>query len=164
LGNCTITIFKGVKKMPDRTDILRLQDSISYFFQNQGLLERAMTRLAYAKEMGLGPDAHMDALATLGDAVIDVVVLESLVRRGDADKGVISAKKMDLVNMSQLRRFAENLSLHGYVRWGKGEREQHIWTSGRVLAECMESLVGAVYLDGGVAAVTSVLSHIGFIE
>lgn len=150
--------------MPDHPDTFRLQELLSYSFRNPELLERAVTRFAYAKEMGLAPGAHMDALATLGDAVIDVVVLESLVLKGDVDKGVISAKKMDLVNMSQLRRLAEMLSLHRYVRWGKGEREQHIWTSGRVLAECMESLVGAIYLDGGIAAAKSVLRHIGFIE
>ena len=150
--------------MPDQKTQSLLEESISYSFQNPALLKRALTRFAYAQEKGLPPDAHMDALATLGDAVIDVVVLDSLIRHGEVEKGVISAKKMDLVNMSQLRMLADAISLHAYVRWGKGEQEQHIWTSGRVLAECMEALAGAAYMDGGLDAVKSILLHLQFIE
>jgi len=53
---------------------------------------------------------------------------------------------------------AESLDLASYVRWGKGERRQEIWTSGRVLAECYEALIGALYLDLGISAVKRVLS------
>ncbi|NLA39435.1 MAG: ribonuclease III, partial [Methanomicrobiales archaeon] len=51
-----------------------------------------------------------------------------------------------------------------YVHWGKGEAAQAVWTSGRVLAECIEALIGAVYLDGGMAAAAGVLGRLGLME
>ena len=141
-----------------------IEERIGYTFQDRSLLERALTRLAYSLETGLPPEAHMDAFATLGDAVIDVVVVEAVVASGAHDKGAISNLKMNLVNMTRLRGLAEGLGLEGYVRWGKGEAAQAVWTSGRVLAECMEALIGAVYLDGGMDAAAGVLRRLGLTE
>ena len=141
-----------------------VEERIGYTFNDRSLLERALTRLAYTLEAGLPPDAHMDALATLGDAVINVAVVEAVVAGGAHDKGAISNRKMNLVNMSRLRGLAEALDLGAYVRWGKGEAAQAVWTSGRVLAECLEALVGAVYLDGGMEAAAGVLRRLGLTE
>ncbi|MBT8508506.1 ribonuclease III [Methanomicrobiaceae archaeon CYW5] len=145
-------------------DDSRLEKVIGYTFRDPALLRRALTRRARAQEDD-SPDSegHMDALATLGDAVIDTVVLESLYAAGIADKGEMSVAKMNMVNMSSLRGLAESIGLSDYVLWGKGERHQHVWTSGRVLAECMEALCGAVYLDGGMDAVRNVLKRLLFL-
>ena len=141
-----------------------VEERIGYTFRGRALLTRALTRLAYALEAGLPPDAHMDALATLGDAVINVAVVEAVVTDGAHDKGAITNKKMNLVNMTRLRALAEDLDLADYVRWGKGEAAQKVWTSGRVLAECLEALIGAVYLDGGMSAAAGVLRRLGLTE
>jgi ribonuclease-3 len=141
-----------------------IEERIGYTFKDRSLLERALTRLAYTLEAGLPADAHMDALATLGDAVINVAVVEAVVACGAHDKGAITNRKMNLVNMSRLRALAEDLALADYVRWGKGEAAQRVWTSGRVLAECLEALVGAVYLDGGMGAAAGVLRRLGLTE
>ena len=139
------------------------QKLIDYGFNDELILRRALTRLAYAKENNLPEDDYMDAYATLGDAVIDVVVIERLVIvNKDHDKGVITTKKTDLVNMTRLRNLASGLGLQNYVLWGKGEKQQHIWTSGRVLAESVEAICGAMYLDGGIAAVREFLEKTGF--
>ena len=140
-----------------------LEDKIGYRFQNPELLKRALTRLAHSLENNLPEGFHMDALATLGDAAIDLVVLESLVKGGMNVKGELSTSKTDLVNMTILRKTAENLEMERYVRWGKGEIAQHIWTSGRVMAECFEALAGAAHLDGGVPAVETILRKTGLI-
>jgi len=142
----------------------RLEERIGYAFTDRTLLLRALTRLAYALETGLPPAAHMDALATLGDAVINVVVVEAVVADGAHDKGAITNRKINLVNMSRLRALAEDLDLADHVRWGKGEAAQRVWTSGRVLAECLEALIGAVYLDGGMEAAAGVLRRLGLTE
>ena len=142
-----------------RRDTGAIEARIGYVFQDRALLVRALTRLACTLEMGLPPGAHMDALATLGDAVINVVIAE-----GAHDKGAITNRKINLVNMSRLRSLAEDLDLEEYVRWGKGEAAQAVWTSGRVLAECLEALVGAVYLDGGMSAAAGVLRRLGLTE
>jgi ribonuclease-3 len=147
-----------------RRDPGEIEERIGYTFNDRTLLERALTRLAYALEGGLPADAHMDALATLGDAVINVAVVEAVVAGGAHDKGAISNRKMNLVNMTRLRSLAEDLVLADYVRWGKGEAAQRVWTSGRVLAECLEALIGAVYLDGGMSAAAGVLRRLGLTE
>ncbi|MDD3856552.1 MAG: ribonuclease III domain-containing protein [Methanoculleus sp.] len=141
-----------------------IEEQIGYAFRDRSLLGRALTRLAYTLEAGLPSGAHMDALATLGDAVINVVVVAAAVTGGAHDKGAITNRKMNLVNMSRLRALAEDLDLADYVRWGKGEAAQRVWTSGRVLAECLEALIGAVYLDGGMEAAAGVLRRLGLTE
>jgi ribonuclease-3 len=141
-----------------------LQPIIGYQFNDVKLLERALTRYAHSKEQDLSADAHMDALATLGDAVIELVVLDTLVHAGITEKGEISKIKMNCVNMSVLRALAEQISLQKFVYWGKGETHMQIWTSGRVLAECMEAVIGAVYLDGGVTGARNVLQNCGFFK
>ncbi|MDD3407039.1 MAG: ribonuclease III domain-containing protein [Methanomicrobium sp.] len=146
----------------DNFSIVLLQRKINYNFADQNLLIRALTRHAYAKENSLADYDYMDAYATLGDSVIDVVVILRLMELGDHEKGIITTKKTDLVNMTRLRNLAESLGLENYVIWGKGEKQQHIWTSGRVLAECMEAVTGAVYLDGGINAVKEFLTYVGF--
>jgi len=123
-----------------------------------------LTRYAHSKEQNLGPDTHMDAFATLGDAVIELIVLDTLVCAGVTEKGEISKMKMNCVNMSVLRALAERISLQKFVYWGKGETHMQIWTSGRVLAECMEAIIGAAYLDGGVAGARDVLQNCGFFK
>jgi ribonuclease III len=140
-----------------------LEDKTGYRFQNPELLTRALTRLAYSLENNLTEGFHMDALATLGDAAIDLVILESLVKNGMNVKGELSISKTDLVNMTILRKTAENIGMERYVRWGRGETVQHIWTSGRVMAECFEALAGAAYLDGGIRAVEKILLKTGLV-
>lgn len=151
------------RSIPGRRNPAEIEERTGYTFQDRSLLERALTRLAYTLEAGLPARSHMDALATLGDAVINVVVVEAVVMGGEHDKGAISNRKMNLVNMTRLRGLAEDLDLEEYVRWGKGEAAQAVWTSGRVLAECMEALIGAVYLDGGMDAAAGVLRRLRLI-
>ena len=141
----------------------QLERITGYSFRDKSLLLRALTRLAFSKEQGLSEDSHLDALATLGDAVIELIILTRLVKGGEHDKGAVSLKKMDLVNMSVLRDAARSIHLEQYVRWGKGEARMHVWTSGRVLAECMEAFAGALYLDGGIDAAEEVLERLSLL-
>jgi len=141
----------------------QLERITGYTFRDKSLLLRALTRLAYSKEQGLSEDSHLDALATLGDAVIELIILTRLVKGGEHDKGAVSLKKMDLVNMSVLRDAARSIHLEQYVRWGKGEARMHVWTSGRVLAECMEAFAGALYLDGCIDAAEEVLERLSLL-
>ncbi|MDD4127985.1 MAG: ribonuclease III domain-containing protein [Methanomicrobium sp.] len=146
----------------EKNNLEFFQKKIGYTFSDESLLVRALTRHAFGKEKNLADYDYMDAYATLGDAVIDVVVILRLIETGNHEKGIITTKKTDLVNMTRLRNLAESLGLQNYVIWGKGERQQHIWTSGRVLAECMEAVSGAIYLDGGITAVKEFLTRVGF--
>jgi ribonuclease-3 len=137
-----------------------LYAKIGYTFANEDLLLHALTRTAYARENELSMGDTMDSLAVLGDAVLDLIVIRQLIGEGEFDKGEITRKKIDLVNMTVVRRLAEDIGLPEYMRWGKGELRMQIWTSGRVSAECFEALMGAAYLDGGVEASAAILDHL----
>ena len=137
-----------------------LYEKIGYTFQNELYLEHAMTRTAYARENETPMNETMDSLAVLGDAVLDLVVIVRLMEEGEYDKGEITRRKIDAVNMTVVRRFAEKLGLPEYMKWGKGESRMKIWTSGRVSAECFEALMGAAYLDGGITAAKAILDNV----
>lgn len=150
--------------MTPEIQIEELEQRIGYRFSDQAHPLRALTRLAYAREQQLGDDQDMDALATLGDAVIDLLVIDNLLQTGITRKGEITLLKVRRVNMSVLRIIAESLDLAPLVFWGKGEEAQQVWLSGRVLAECCEAVIGAVYLDGGLGAARPVLLTLGLIS
>ena len=141
-----------------------LEQRIRYRFFDRAHPRRALTRLAYAREQQLGDDQDMDALATLGDAVIDLLVIDDLLQTGVTRKGEITVQKVRRVNMSVLRTIAESIDLAPLVLWGKGEEVQEVWLSGRVLAECCEAVIGAVFLDGGLGAARQVLWTLGLIN
>jgi len=135
----------------------KLYEKIGYTFKNEAYLDHAMTRTAYARERETPMNETMDSLAILGDAVLDPVMVCEIVAEGEYDKGEITRKKIDAVNMTVVRKIAERLELPSYMQWGKGELRMQIWTSGRVSAECFEALVGAAYMDGGVEAATTII-------
>jgi len=138
-----------------------LQSKIGYIFQETALLERALTRRAYAHEKGLPDDAHQEALATLGDAVVSVAVIHALMQRGIARKGEITVEKMRIVSLLPLNEVGRSLDLQKYIRFNRGEEKQEIWRCSDALTETLEAIVGAVYLDGGMEASIRVLRTIG---
>jgi len=78
------------------------------------------------------------------------VVLEELIRKGVESKGELSRRRARAVYRESLNRIAREMGLERYVRFGAGERASRIWEhSHHVLSECLEALIGAVYLDGG---------------
>ena len=136
---------------------------IGYTFSNTKYLSHALQRTAFAREQNISLDETMDYLAVLGDAVIEIVTIQNIIDSGVTDKGEITRQKTTKVNMSVLRKLAEDISLPDFVRWGKGEINMQIWTVGRASAECFEALIGAVYSDGGISAARTVLKNLGFI-
>jgi ribonuclease III len=138
-----------------------LYERIGYRFKNEELLLHALTRTAYARENNLPMEHTMDCLAVLGDAVLDILVIRKLMEEGEYEKGEITRRKIDMVNMTVVRGFAEQIGLPEFMMWGKGEERMTIWTSGRVSAECFEALMGAAYLDDGIEAPAAILRQVG---
>lgn len=109
---------------------------------------QALTHRSYANEHPPEPDN--EALAFLGDAVLDLVVAERLWRASpDAPVGVLSPARADLVSDANLARWARRVDLGPHLRLGRGEEE----TGGRdketLLADALEAVLGVVYLEGG---------------
>ncbi len=141
-----------------------LEKRIGYTFKNDKLLFHALCRTAFARENSIPLTSTMDYLAVLGDAVIEILVIQSLIESGQTEKGEITRLKIEKVNMSVLRKLAEDIGLPAFVNWGRGEIQMKIWASGRVSAECFEALMGAIYLDSGLSQAQKVLRRVGLIE
>ncbi|MFP4169771.1 MAG: ribonuclease III domain-containing protein [Methanomassiliicoccales archaeon] len=145
---------------------MSLEERIGYRFTDRGLLERALTTVGRSNEMGeLSYDRNQEALATLGDGVLRLLVMEWLIQGGVNRKGEISQETSERVSAASLSLLAEKMALEEFVHWGQGELEREEWhRSSRLLAECLEALLGAVYLDGGLDGARSVLEHTGFMQ
>jgi len=128
-----------------------LEAAIGYRFRNPDLLALALSHKSYASESGSGADN--ERLEFLGDSVLAAVVAHQLyVEYPGEPEGTLSKKKSMLVSRPSLAAWAEEIGLGAHLYLGVGEES----TGGRarqsLLANALEALIGAMYLDGGYAA------------
>lgn len=141
----------------DRTQtIADLSASLDYEFVEQPLAELATRHRSWCTEHG-GVESN-ERLEFLGDAVLGLVMAEHLYR-GDPDvaEGVLARRRAELVNARALAEVAEEIGLGGAIRLGRGEDATGGRTKPSILADCMEAVLGAVYLDGGIDAARRVI-------
>jgi ribonuclease III len=138
-----------------------LERRLAYVFEDRTILDEACRHSSYVNEQNSPDMRDNERLEFLGDAVLNLVVGHILmIRFPGADEGDLSRMRAGLVNESQLAGIATAIDLGRHIRLGKGE----IRTNGRektsILANTLEALVAAVYLDGGYDAVYGVIrSH-----
>lgn len=127
-------------------DLKTLEEQIRYNFKDKELLRIALTHSSYLNEhKGEGPDN--ERLEFLGDSVLDTVVSEYLFKKNkESMEGEMSFTRSVLVNTQNLSKLAQDLSLAEYMRFSTGQSKA---VSASILAGSYESLVGAIYLDGG---------------
>ena len=114
---------------------------------NDGFVEQALTMRSYINEHP-SIESHNQPLATLGDAVILLLVMNELFKGGKRDSGVMTKKAESYVKGTALTEAARKRSLEKLVIWGNGDINKQIWNEGRILGECLEALFGAVFLEG----------------
>jgi len=114
-------------------------------------LEEALTHPSFANEAGSGIDNQR--LEFLGDAVLELYCSEELWRRfPDAKEGELTRLRAQVVNASALARWARAHDVAGVLRLGKGAAANGLADSRNVLADAVEALLAATYLDVGEAA------------
>lgn len=136
-----------------------LQDRLGHRFKDRALLTRALTHVSYAHEAPPEPDN--ESLAFLGDAALSLLVAEHLWETGkDEPVGVLTPRRASVVSGENLARWAESLELGPLLRLGRGEE----LTGGRekksVLATALEAILGAIYLESGLAAARAVVRRL----
>jgi ribonuclease-3 len=123
-----------------------LQTTLDYRFRDTGLFLQALTHRS-------APGNSNERLEFLGDAVLDVVVSEALYSaRPDAPEGDLSRLRAFLVRDSSLAALAADLGLGKHLVLGSGERKAGGHRRESILADALEALFGAVYLDRGFEA------------
>ncbi|MFQ5913049.1 MAG: ribonuclease III [Nitrospinota bacterium] len=126
-----------------------LQRRLGYNFEEIHLLETALTHRSYANE-GRRKLPHNERLEFLGDAVLDLVLSEQYFQElPQADEGQLSKIRSRLVSANHLAKMARILELGAYLRFGKGETSTGGRHKASLLANALEALIGAVFLDGG---------------
>ena len=131
-------------------DISLLIKKLGYRFNRPELLEEAFRHSSYVNELGDSGLGDNERMEFLGDAVLDLAISHILMELfEDAKEGDLSKFRATVVNEKGLCQVAEDLELGNYVLLGRGEE----LTKGRekpsILANCMEALLGAIYLDAG---------------
>jgi ribonuclease-3 len=121
------------------------------------ILERSVTHRSYAYENGGLPTN--ERLEFLGDSVLGLVVTDALyTTHPDLPEGQLAKLRASVVNMKALAGVARGLGIGGYLRLGKGEETTGGRDKSSILADTLEALIGAVYLDRGLE-VASALVH-----
>jgi len=123
------------------------------------LLERALMHRSFAYENGGLPTN--ERLEFLGDSVLGLVVTDTLFRQHpDRPEGQLAKLRAAVVNMRALADVARGLDLGAYVRLGKGEEGTGGRDKSSILADTLEAVIGAVYLDQGLAAADALVHRL----
>jgi len=126
------------------------EKKINYNFKNQNLLKEALTHRSYINE---NPDwgvSHNERLEFLGDAVLELAVTEILfLKYPDMPEGELTSIRAALVNYQMLAEVAKTIDLEEAVLLSKGETKDTGRAREVILANALEALLGALYLDGG---------------
>ena len=140
-------------------DIDEAQRAIEYVFRQPELLEEALTHRSYINELKAKGGRDNERLEFLGDAIIAVIISQYLTEIFPNDsEGELSKKKARLVSEVSLAKAARELNLGRFLRLGRGEERTQGREKNSLLANALEALIAAVYLDGGLEAAQT-LAH-----
>ena len=132
-------------------DISRFEQLIGYTFRDKALITQAFTHSSFVNEKKINKHPDYERLEFLGDAVLEMLSSSFLYRSfPDKKEGEMSKMRASLVCEPALAYDAEAINLKSYIQLGKGEEQ----TGGRnresIIADVMEAVIGALYLDGGI--------------
>ncbi len=124
-----------------------LQEKLKYFFKDESLLQRALTHRSIHGD-------NNERLEFLGDAVLSFIVADELYKRyPELTEGDLSRVRSGLVNGDMLADLARSFELGLYLILGQGEIKSGGKNRDSILADALEGLIGAIYVDGGLEGV-----------
>ena len=136
-----------------------LDEVLGYRFRDEGLARTALTHPSWANEVDGG--GGNERLEFLGDAVLDLVIADALyAAHPDWAEGELTRARAALVNQRALAEVSRSLGLGRLVKLGRTEQRSAGGDKDRVLANCLEALIGAVFLDGGLEPATGLLRRL----
>lgn len=130
----------------------KLEEKIGYIFKDKNILRQALTHRSYLNE---NPDWDVDQnerLEFLGDAVLELVVTEYLYKNYPNPEGEMTNWRAALVNATMLSKVTAAFSLNDFMLLSRGEAKDTGRARQYILANAIEALIGALYLDGGYPA------------
>ncbi len=134
--------------------LIALQQRLQHEFVNGQLLTRALTHRSYSAD-------HNERLEFLGDSVLGMCVANLLYERLSAlPEGDLSRVRANLVKQDTLHQLADKLGLPDVILLGEGEMRSGGQKRPSILADALEAVIGAVYLDGGFSAANALVRRL----
>jgi ribonuclease-3 len=134
--------------------LVELQRRLQHEFSNASLLTQALTHRSFSSD-------HYERLEFLGDSVLNLAVSDLLYARlGSLPEGDLSRVRANLVKQETLHQLAVGLGLPDVMRLGEGEVRSGGQKRPSILADTLEAIIGAVYLDGGFAAAQALVHRL----
>jgi ribonuclease-3 len=147
--------------MSQASHLEELQEVLGYRFQRSELLIQALVHRSFVHENPHQNQADNETFEFLGDAVLSLAISHTLLERfPDYNEGDLSRLRSSIVNERELAMVAVNMSLGEYLLLGKGEELSGGRQKTSLLADSLEALLGAIYLDGGLEACIGVVKRI----
>jgi len=132
------------------SDLSKLEQKLGITFKNKDLLYEALTHRSYLNENPSWKTPHNERLEFLGDAVLELVVTENLFAKfPDYPEGQLTSFRAALVNYQTMALVAKNLNLEDFILLSRGEKKDDGRAREVILANAIEALIGAIYLDAG---------------
>ena len=136
-----------------------LEEAIGYRFHNVSLLHNALTHSSYANERWHNSLLSNERLEFLGDSILGMVVAEHLYRTfPDRPEGDLTRIRADMVCEASLAAVADKLNLGEHLLLGHGEERFGGRNRASILADAVESIIAASFLDGGMEAAKAFIS------
>ncbi|MBI4426042.1 MAG: ribonuclease III [Candidatus Kerfeldbacteria bacterium] len=140
--------------MPDLTVFSKLETDLGVTFSRRDLLVQAFTHRSYLNENPGFKLSHNERLEFLGDAVLELIVTEHLYHTFPNPEGDLTNLRASLVNAKTLAEVALSLNFDTYLLLSRGEaKDTNSKARHTILANAVEALIGAIYLDQGMAVV-----------
>ena len=134
-------------------DFAQFEQGIGFTFKNEGLLRQAFTHRSYLNEHRDEEAEHNERLEFLGDAVLELIVTHFLYEKfPERPEGDLTAFRAALVNAVTLSEVASEIGMNDYLLLSRGEAKDTGRARGILLANAIEALIGAIYLDQGYEA------------
>jgi len=131
-------------------DFSKFEEISGITFKNKELLRRAFTHRSYLNENRGLESCHNERLEFLGDAVLELMVTEYLYDKyPDSNEGDLTAYRASLVNAITLSEAAQKINVNDFLLLSKGEAKDTGKARQYILANTMEAIIGAIYLDQG---------------
>ncbi|WP_024866571.1 ribonuclease III [Butyrivibrio sp. FCS014] len=131
--------------------ISKFEQIIGYTFRDKALITQAFTHSSFVNEQKINKRPDYERLEFLGDAVLEMISSAFLYRSfPDKKEGEMSKMRASLVCEPALAYDADALDLRSYIQLGKGEEATGGRNKESIIADVMEAVIGALYLDGGI--------------
>ncbi len=144
--------------MTETDDLTQIECQLDYRFEDVGLLLSALTRRSFWHENRDTCSENNERMEFLGDAVLGLIIADILYQKyPDSNEGDLQKKRASVVNRGALAKLMRNLGLAHFIRMGKGDEISGCRDRDSILADTLEAIIAAIYIDSGFRTAYSVI-------